>query len=161
VRLRYVLPMVMRGLPVPLAKRRYITQDAAREAFVHGTPFGRVNDPVGRPTERGLALLALAERLGRGESYLLSFMRGVWAEGIDAGSDRGLRRIAERAGLDWGEALVALRDEAWRKTAEDNRATLFALGLWGVPSFQVGAVAVWGQDRLWAVQEALLATEAH
>jgi 2-hydroxychromene-2-carboxylate isomerase len=156
VRVRYVLPMVMRGLPVPLAKRSYISQDAAREAFVHGTPFGRVNDPVGRPTERGLALLALAERQGREESYLLSFMRGVWAEGIDAGSDRGLRRIAERAGLDWGESLIALKDGAWRETAEANRQAMFALGLWGVPSFKVGATAVWGQDRLWAVQEALL-----
>ena len=159
VRVRYVLPMVMRGLPVPLAKRRYISQDAAREAFAHGTPFGRVNDPVGRPTERGLALLALAERLGRAESYLLSFMQGVWAEGIDAGSDRGLRRIAERAGLDWGEALIALKDGAWRVTAEDNRQAMFTLGLWGVPSFQVGATAVWGQDRLWAVQDALLQTD--
>ena len=161
VRLRYVLPMVMRGLPVPLAKRRYIVQDAAREAFAHGTPFGRINDPVGRPTERGLALLALAERLGNGERYLLSFMRGVWAEGIDAGSDRGLRRIAERAGLGWDEALVALKDETWRKTAEANREAMFELGLWGVPSFQVGNLAVWGQDRLWAVHAALLAPVAH
>ena len=31
-----------------------------------------------------------------------------------------------------------------------------ASGLWGVPSFRVGDLAVWGQDRLWAVQEALL-----
>lgn len=34
---------------------------------------------------------------------------------------------------------------------------MFALGLWGVPSFRVNDIAVWGQDRLWAVQDALLA----
>ncbi len=156
VRLRYVLPMVMRGLPVPREKRSYISQDAAREAFVRGIPFGRLNDPVGRPTERGIALIPLAERLGKGEAYLLSFMRGVWAEGIDAGSDRGLRKIAERAGLDWNAAQAALKDESWRAVAEKNREELFALGLWGVPSFKVSDVAVWGQDRLWAVQDALL-----
>jgi 2-hydroxychromene-2-carboxylate isomerase len=33
---------------------------------------------------------------------------------------------------------------------------LFAHGIWGVPSFVVGDTAVWGQDRLWAVQDALL-----
>jgi len=33
---------------------------------------------------------------------------------------------------------------------------MFGLGLWGVPSFKVGECAVWGQDRLWAVQEELL-----
>jgi 2-hydroxychromene-2-carboxylate isomerase len=156
VRLRYVLPMVMRGLPVPREKRSYISQDAAREAFVRGIPFGRLNDPVGRPTERGLALMPLAARVGKGQAYVLSFMRGVWAEGLDAGSDRGLRRIAERAGLSWDDARQALKNEAWRQVAEQNRQELAALGLWGVPSFKVGDCAVWGQDRLWAVQEALL-----
>jgi 2-hydroxychromene-2-carboxylate isomerase len=157
VRLRYVLPMVMRGLPVPREKRSYITLDAAREAHARGIPFGRLNDPVGRPTERGLALIPLAERAGLGEGYLLSFMRGVWAEGIDAGSDRGLRRIAERAGLTWAACRTALNNDGWRGVAEHNREAMFALGLWGVPSFQVGDVAVWGQDRLWAVQDALMA----
>ena len=156
VRLRYVLPMVMRGLPVPREKRRYISQDAAREAFVRGIPFGRLNDPVGRPTERGLALIPLADRLGLGQRYVLSFMQGVWSEGLDAGSDRGLRAIAGRAGLPWDAAQLALQDEAWRATAEANREALFSLGLWGVPSFRVGDTAVWGQDRLWAVQATLL-----
>jgi 2-hydroxychromene-2-carboxylate isomerase len=29
--------------------------------------------------------------------------------------------------------------------------------LWGVPSFRIGDVAVWQQDRLWAAEETLLA----
>jgi 2-hydroxychromene-2-carboxylate isomerase len=161
VRLRYVLPMVMRGLPVPRAKRVYISTDAAREAFVRQIPFGRLNDPVGRPVERGLSLMPLAERQGRGADYVQSFMHGVWAEGLDAGSDRGLRRIAERAGLSWADALQALDDPRWRATAEANRVELLGLGLWGVPSFRVGSTAVWGQDRLWAVQQALLESSSH
>lgn len=156
VRLRFVLPMVMRGLAVPREKRRYISLDAAREARLRGMPFGCVNDPVGRPAERGLALIPAAQRHGLGQAYVLSFMRGVWAEGIDAGSDRGLRRIAERAGLAWADAQAALADDSWRATAESNRQALFALGLWGVPSFQVRDLAVWGQDRLWAIQAALV-----
>ena len=155
VKLRYLLPMVMRGLPVPFVKRMYIVRDAAREARLHGQDFGRLNDPVGRPTERGLALIPLAERAGVGQAYVCSFMRGVWAEGIDAGSDRGLRKIVERCGLDWQDASAALHDEAWRIEAEQNRQDLFALGLWGVPAFRVGDTAVWGQDRLWAVEQAL------
>lgn len=157
VRLRFVLPMVMRGLAVPRNKRSHIIHDAAREAFVRDLPFGRLNDPIGRPTERGLAIMAFAERAGKGQAYLTSFMRGVWAEGLDAGSARGLRKIVERAGLDWDQASLALKDQSWRITAEQNRQELSGLGLWGVPSFRVGNTAVWGQDRLWAVQEALLA----
>jgi 2-hydroxychromene-2-carboxylate isomerase len=158
VRLRYVLPMVMRGLSVPRNKRMYIALDTAREAFERNIPFGRLNDPVGRPTERGLSLMPYAELEGLGQRYVLSFLRGVWAEGLDAGSDRGLRTIVERAGLSWPQARLELNNAAWRKVAEDNRAELFSLGLWGVPSFRVGDFAVWGQDRLWAVQEALLAS---
>lgn len=156
VNLRYLLPMVMRGLPVPAEKRGYIAADAAREAHWRGTPFGRVNDPVGRPTERGLALIPLAQKLGRGEAYVSAFMHGVWAQGIDAGSDRGLRSIVQRAGLPWTDARDALQDDGWRAVAERNRQDMFALGIWGVPSFVVGDTAVWGQDRLWAIQEALL-----
>ena len=155
VKLRYLLPMVMRGLPVPAAKRRYISLDAAREARLHGVPFGRLNDPVGRPTERGLALMPLAERCGAGQAYVLSFMQGVWAEGLDAGSDRGLRRIAERAGLNWNEAREALRDDLWRTHAEHHRAALLEAGLWGVPAFRVDDTAVWGQDRLWVIDRCL------
>lgn len=155
LRLRGLLPMVMRGLPVPRAKRTYIAADAAREAFVRGIPFGRLVDPVGRPVERGLALMHHAQAEALGEAFLLSFMRGTWAEGLDAGSDRGLRTIAERAGLTWSACREALADTRWRAEAEHNRAALFERGLWGVPAFAVGDTAVWGQDRLWAVVDAL------
>lgn len=155
VNLRFVLPMVMRGLAVPKAKQQYIAHDTAREAYARGTPFGKLNDPVGRPAERGLSLVPFAEKYGLGQAFVLSFMQGVWAEGIDAGSDKGLRKIVERAGLNWQSAQQALNDENWRLRAEANRNELFKLGLWGVPSFKVGEVSTWGQDRLWQVLDAL------
>ena len=157
VEIRFVLPMVMRSLPVPRRKGVYFLKDCAREADRLGLPFGDICDPLGRPTERGLAVLHHANETGRGEAFLLSMLKGVWADGLDAGSDRGLRRIAERAGLDWAEARAALEDGSWRTLAEHNRTRLAGLGLWGVPSFQLGDCAVWGQDRLWVVEDALRA----
>ncbi|MDH4395376.1 MAG: DsbA family protein [Limnobacter sp.] len=157
VNLKFVLPMVMRGLAVPKAKREYIVHDTAREAHARGTPFGKLNDPVGRPAERGLSLVPYAEKHGLGQEFVLSFMKGVWSEGIHAGSDSGLKKIVERTGLSWQGALQALDDESWRLRAEANRNELFGLGLWGVPSFRVGTTEVWGQDRLWQVLDALKA----
>jgi 2-hydroxychromene-2-carboxylate isomerase len=158
LRLRFVLPMVMRGLPVPRAKRLYILRDAKREAEALGLPFGRIVDPVGAPTERGLAVLHRACEAGRGEQFLESFMRGVWAEGVDAGSDAGLRSIAARAGLDAAFVAEGLADPAWRGVAQANREEMLGLGLWGVPSFRVDACpARWGQDRLWQVERDLIA----
>lgn len=155
LRVRYVLPMVMRSLPVPPIKRQYITLDVAREAHRLSIPFGRVADPVGRPVERGYALLPWAISEGRGHAYATAFLRGVFAQGLDAGSDAGLRRIVEAAGLDWAAAQPRLGDTSWRAEAEANRREMTGLGLWGVPSFRVGNVAVWGQDRLWAIETEL------
>jgi len=162
VKISFVLPMVMRSLPVPRRKGVYFLKDCAREAERIGLDFGDICDPLGRPAERGLAVLHHALEAGRGEAFLLSYLSGVWSQGIDAGSDRGLRKLAERAGLDWTGARKALADESWRTTAETNRARLTGLGLWGVPSYRMGDCAVWGQDRLWVVEEALarLAGEA-
>ena len=156
LRLRFVLPMVMRGLPVPLVKRLYITLDTKREAERLGMPFGTVVDPVGRPTERGLAVLHQAIQLGKGPEFAESFLRGVFAEGVDAGSDAGLAVIASRAGVGNEVVARALADESWRQVAEANRAELFGLGLWGVPSFRVNTNRPhWGQDRLWAIEQEL------
>lgn len=161
--LRPVLPMVMRGLPVPPAKRFYIALDTKREAEDAGVPFGRICDPVGRPVERCFSLTPWAQGRGRSTELLLEFMRAAWSEGVDTGSDAGLRLVVERAGLTWSDALPHLdRDDGWRAELEANRAEMFALGLWGVPSFRVrggGApdYATWGQDRLWRVEEEIRA----
>jgi 2-hydroxychromene-2-carboxylate isomerase len=157
LRLRFVLPMVMRGLPVPASKRRYIITDAAREARSLRCPFGRIVDPVGRPVERGYALLDWAISSNRGYEFANAFMRAVWSQGVDAGETAGLKRIVAAAGLDWSKARGALEGQAWRAKAEANRQELLDLGLWGVPSFRVGTVCAWGQDRLWTMEEALKA----
>lgn len=159
LKLRFVLPMVMRGLPVPFAKRLYILRDTKREADRLGLPFGCIVDPVGTATERGLALLHHAIGIGRGPDFLSSFLRGVFAEGIDAATTSGLLKIAARAGLSTADVKAGLARDDWREVAEANRAELLASGLWGVPSFRVDErPAVWGQDRLWMIEQDLIDT---
>ena len=161
LRWRFVLPMVMRGLPVPLSKQLYIVRDCKREAERLGLPFGRVADPVGAGAERGLAVLHHAIPAGKGAAFAQSFLQGVFAEGIDAATDAGLLRLAGRAGLDDAFVKKALADPSWREVAEQNRSDMFAGGAWGVPSFRVeGGTMHWGQDRLWVVEEELRAAAA-
>lgn len=161
LRLRFVLPMVMRGLPVPPAKRLYITLDTRREAARHGIAFGTIHDPVGLGVERGLAVLHHAIAAGRGLDFAIQFLRGAFAQGIDMTRDQGLIGAAARAGISADAVHAALADESWRAVAEANRAALFALGMWGVPSFQVDdRPGWWGQDRLWAVEDDLRAALA-
>lgn len=149
--LKPILPMVMRALPVPREKQFYIVRDVKREAERFGIPFGKIEDPVGVGVERGLAILNHAIPDGQGVAFAQSFYKGVWSEGLKAASDKDLRLMVERAGLDWAYAQDAMGDESWRETVEANRQEMFALGLWGVPTFRVGQDSAFGQDRLWQV----------
>jgi 2-hydroxychromene-2-carboxylate isomerase len=160
--LRPVLPMVMRGLPVPRAKQLYIALDTKREAELAGEPFGRMCDPVGRPVERAFSLFPWARERGRAGELLQAFTDAAFAEGIDTGTDAGLRRVVERAGLSWAEARTHVDvDDQWREELELNRQTMFASGLWGVPSFRIlgddgqPTFCTWGQDRIWLVEQEL------
>ena len=157
LKLRYVLPMVMRGMQVPRMKGFYIMSDTAREAERQNIPFGNLFDPVGEPVERGYAILHRAIELGRGFEFVQSFLSGVWSEGLNARIDRDLRTITERSGLPWNDMKQLIGQDHWRAEAEANQQEMFSHGIWGVPSFRVGDVATWGQDRLWVVEDALKA----
>lgn len=163
LRVRPVLPMVMRGVPVTRTKGVYIFMDAAREARSYGlTDWGSYYEPVGKPVERCYSLYPWAVAEGRGVELLSSFMRAAFREGVNTNTDAGLRHVVEAAGLSWTEAQSIVgndiwNDHAWRDEIEANRRAMYDLGLWGVPSFRLldGAgetrLRVWGQDRLWLV----------
>lgn len=157
LKLRFVLPMVMRGMEIRRSKSSYIMTDVVREAERLGIPFGNICDPVGKPVEDGYAILHKAIELGKGFEFAQSFLSGVWSEGIDAGSNSGLKRITERAGLDWDEMKQLRGQDLWRETEKRNQAEMLSYDIWGVPSFRVSDVAAWGQDRLWVIEDALRA----
>jgi len=152
---RPVLPMVMRGLPVPSRKGTYILKDARREAQRINVPFGNVSDPVGEPVRRGYSLLPYARRENRAEAFLHAFCTLAWSEGVDLGTDRGLRLAVERAGLDWQVAQDFIGKSGWEDELEENQHQLMASGLWGVPSFRLlgprgrEIYSTWGRDRIW------------
>jgi 2-hydroxychromene-2-carboxylate isomerase len=157
LRLRYILPMVMRGLPVPPVKRFYITLDTKREAERAGIPYGTIVDPVGPGAARALAVLHHAVKYGRGEEFAELGLRAAFADGIELASDQGLVDVAKRADLSANIVRQALADESWRDIAETNREALFDAGLWGAPSFRVnGKPAHWGQDRFWALEQDII-----
>lgn len=149
VRVRPVLPMVMRGLAVPRAKRLYIVFDTKREADRLGIPFGHVCDPLGKGIGHCMALFfQCAEGRGNELELALSIGKGVWSEARDVAHIPDLVYLAGRAGITEPEVRAALEDQSWKEKAQANRDALTALGLWGVPSFQIGGYATWGQDRI-------------
>ena len=149
LQVRPVLPMVMRGLPVPRVKRLYIVRDVKRCADALRIPFGRIHDPVGDGVLRLLTVYPQAADADTQLRYCAIAGQTVWAEGLDACRDEVLRSVIERSGLDWSAARDKLAQGIDTRHAEANREALFGAGLWGVPSFRRGTFTTWGQDRLW------------
>ena len=155
LKIRPVMPMVMRGMPLPRSKLLYIFADAGREARRLGIPFGKVVDPLGVGTERCMAAFQFAHSEHRERDFLLHAGRATWARGIDLASDEGLRKVTAKAGLFWPGVVAALADNEWRADAEQNRAAMMASGSWGVPTVRIGNWVCWGQDRDWLIARQL------
>ncbi|MBL4788249.1 MAG: DsbA family protein [Kordiimonadaceae bacterium] len=155
LKLKPVLPMVMRGLAVPPAKGRFILADTAREAKIEGLKFGRIADPLGSATKRAMAIGFSLLDGGDALTFFKAFTEAVWSEGVDGATDEGLLKILRKAGLPASVLGTGLAEAAWQEKAEKNRQEMLMYGSWGVPTFRVAGETLWGQDRLWAIVEAL------
>ena len=157
--LRPVLPMMMRGVKADRRKGVYILQDTQREAESLGIAFGNIWDPFGKPILSAYSLFPWARDQGRGLEYLHVYSQAVWAERVNAQSLSGLKSIVERAGLNWAEAQKRLDSKDWEPEMEANVQAMIAAGSWGVPTLRLTAqhgepdFTVWGQDRLWLIEE--------
>jgi len=161
MRWRFIIPMIMRGLPVSPDKTRYIMLDSRREGKLYNMDFGTVVDPVGAGSDRITAVLHRAIAVGKGAAFTELALRAVFHDGLDLATDDGLLKLARSAGLTEADVSEALADESWRVVAEENRRALLDAGLWGAPTYRVnGGPAHWGQDRLWALEEDLKAAIA-
>ncbi len=99
--------------------------------------------------------MVFARAQGRGYEFVDAFLKCVWSQGVNAGTEKGQRKIVEMSGLDWREALPFTDRKEWRAEAEANRQEMMSLGSWGVPSFKNWRHDLLGQDRLWLVEDAL------
>ena len=157
---RGVIPMAMRGQAVPQSKRLHTLRDAKREANRLGMAFGRIHDPIGAGAMRCLLVAQHAVDVGRERTFVLTASRAIWAEAVEVASDRGLRAVCERSGLDWEACRAALEDPAMLARVETDTAALAALDHWGVPVFVIDGEVFWGQDRLEDVEHALTIARA-
>ncbi len=158
LKLRPVMPMMMRGVPAPRVKQRYIMTDTKREADYYGQKIGPMVDPFGEPVKRAFALLPFMIEKGLSVEYCSHYLRAAWCEGVDITTDRGLQQVVENTGVNWQEAQQQFGNNVWEPLLEDNVSAMLSAGLWGVPSFRVTGGTIkepfccWGQDRLWRVE---------
>lgn len=158
--LKVVLPMVMRGLPVPNRKKMYIFLDTKREADKQNIPYGFVSDPLGLGVLNCYALYDAALKINKGTQLMLEFAKGINSEALNAEKRSDLKIMVERAGLNWNELKSVLdlptdEQEQWRSWANKHEQELYDSGLWGVPCLIMDDLKVWGQDRFYVIDDYL------
>ena len=99
-----VLPMVMRGLPVPTQKGLYIVKDTARIARKLEIPFGEISDPVGKGVENCMSLYQYIKEKGKEKEFLLSATTGCLVRVLNLANYSDLKKVVSRIGLNFDEA---------------------------------------------------------
>ena len=99
-------------------------------------------------------LVAVPDGPGR-EAAMHSLFSTYWGQGKDIGKTEVLRAALDAAGQD-GEKLIArAADQDIKDALRGNTDAALKRGLFGVPTFFVGAEMFWGNDRIEFVEAAL------
>ncbi len=140
-------------LAMPEAKRRLVGADMLRWAERLGAPF---RFPSRFPMNSVKALRMVLQLPDAEKPPLVhAIYRAYWADDRDIADDAELAAVAGSVGLD-GPALVAgTKGELVKTRLKDATEEAQRAGLCGAPSFLVGDLLFWGQDRLAFVERAL------
>jgi 2-hydroxychromene-2-carboxylate isomerase len=137
----------------PEAKRRHYAADMFRWADHYGVPFrfpSRFPMNTLKPLRMTLALPE-AERT----RLIAPVFRAYWAEDRDISDDATLAEIAGAAGLDGAALVASTREERLKAELKTVTDVAVQIGVCGAPTFVVGDLLFWGQDRLLFVEKAL------
>ncbi len=132
------------------AKMRYMWRDIERRAAKHGLP---IRLPVPYPaanTARANRVMLVGVREGWGPAYMRAAYR-VWFErGFGNGGEENLRAsLAEcGCGQDVERILSTADSEEVGRALDMQTDEARALGVFGSPTFAVGAELFWGDDHL-------------
>ena len=129
-------------------KTAYMWRDIERRAARYGlAPLIPAPYPLpGLPLANQVAILGAEE--GWGPAYTRATYRRWFEKGLPAGEDPNLTDSLTEVGQDPGRVLDAARGREVVTALAEATETAKALGVFGSPSFVVGAEVFWGDDRL-------------
>ncbi len=96
-----------------------------------------------------------AREAGSEAAYLEMGLEGMWEEGLKLDDRHVLARRLDAAGLDSASLLAAAETDPVKQKLADNTAAAVACGVFGIPTFFVGAEMFFGKERLGQVEEAV------
>jgi len=161
LKIKPVLPMLMRNMKIPGSKGAYILNDASREGKEVGVKFNKILTPIGKPAERAYSLFMWVNDQDKGFEYLHRLMVASFHDGKNIYKINFLNKLIQELGLNWEEAEIHLDNDRWRHLLEKNRLDMYDSSIWGVPAFKLISqnaedFSIWGQDRLWLLENEIL-----
>ncbi len=156
LKVKFVLPLLMRGVGISANKQRYIFLDAYREAQQRKITFTSFKEPIGQGVFNCYQTFAYAEQQHKSIEYVQAVFEAVFVDGIDLGQEQNIRKICQQIDLNYDDAQEYAEQHNWQATSDLNQQELTKLGYWGVPCFEYQNQHCWGQDRLWQIEQQLI-----
>ena len=138
---------------MPPVKQRHARDDMFRWADFHGVPL---KFPTRFPMNTVKALRMILQLAEDQRAPLMhAIYRAYWADDRDINDDAVLVELAGSVGLDGSALLAGTKQDSVKALLKDATDEAVKLGLFGAPTFMVGDLLFWGQDRLAFVEKAL------
>ena len=137
------------------SKRRYGALDLMRWAKRLGVPFQR-NPHFPINTLPLMRLAVAAQASGVFLPFHEALWPAFWADGRNLGDADEVRKVLERAGVDYEGLHAGAQTEAVKDTLKATTEEAVTRGAFGAPTFFVGDEMFFGNDRLDFVEDALL-----
>jgi 2-hydroxychromene-2-carboxylate isomerase len=138
------------------AKGRYIMADLERFARRARIPFSHnPHFPINTlMLMRGATGMQMSNE-ARMVPYVDAVYRAIWVEGKNMNDPGVVASVLQQAGFDLAAVLAMANDPEVKERLKATTQEAVARGVFGAPTFFVGAQMYWGQDRLDFVKEAL------
>ena len=98
--------------------------------------------------------MVAAQRAGVAEAYLDAVLGGMWEDGRKMDDPEVVLAVLNEAGLDGRALLEATQDAEVKAELVANTEAAVERGVFGIPTFFVGAEMFFGKERLGQVEEA-------
>jgi len=136
-------------------KLEYERLETQRFINKHGIHAFRFNPHFPVNTLLIMRGLLAARRANVGEVYLEAVLKAMWEEGQKMDDPAVVAAVLSATGLDAKALLDATQDPEVKAELAANTNAAAARGVFGIPTFFVGAEMFFGKDRLDQVEEQL------
>lgn len=141
------------------AKRRYLHDDIARWARRYSLPF-TMNPRFPQNTLNALRLALVAQKDGRFAELHRQLFDAMWVNEANLEDKTVLAGLAGKAGLDPGQCMSAINEESVKLELKSNTDEAIARGAFGAPTFFLGDLMFFGNDRFDFIREAITGQRA-